>query len=356
MNIDDFDFHLPGDLIAQDPPEERGESRLLVLHRTGSIEHTVFANLAEYLVSGDLLVVNNTRVFPARLLGHRVPSGGGVECLLLQEIPNPKSQPPNPNSTWECLVHPGQKLKPGARMVFERAGITVHGEVLAMHFQGHRTIRLWTDHRGGMADAIDRVGHIPLPPYIKRDDAASDRERYQTVYARERGSVAAPTAGLHFTAGQLASLALRGVERVEVTLHVGYGTFKPVKVDRIEDHVIDPERFIVPAETAAALTRARRERRRIIAVGTTSVRTLESLAVREDGEIMPASGETPLFVRPGHRFQLVDGMITNFHLPKSSLLMLVSALAGRERILAAYREAVEHGYRFYSYGDAMLIL
>ena len=356
MNVDDFDFDLPDGLIAQDPPKERGESRLLVLHRPGGIEHTAFANLAEHLVSGDLLVVNDTRVFPARLLGHRIPTGGGVECLLLQEIPNSKSQTPNPNSTWECLVHPGQKLKPGARMVFERAGITVHGEVLAMHFEGRRTIRLWTDHRGGLADAIDRVGHIPLPPYIKRGDVASDRERYQTVYARERGSVAAPTAGLHFTAGQLASLALRGVERVEVTLHVGYGTFKPVKVDRVEDHVIDPERFMVPAETAAALTRAKRERRRIIAVGTTSVRTLESLIVREDGEVMPASGDTLLFIRPGHWFQLVDGMITNFHLPKSSLLMLVSAFAGREKALDAYSEAVARGDRFYSYGDAMLIL
>ena len=241
-------------------------------------------------------------------------------------------------------------------MAFERAGITVHAEVIAMHFQGRRTIRLWTDHGDGLVEAIDRVGHIPLPPYIKRGDGASDRERYQTVYARERGSVAAPTAGLHFTAGQLASLALRGVERVEVTLHVGYGTFKPVKVDRVEDHVIDPERFMVPAEPAVALTRAKRERRRIIAVGTTSVRTLESLVVREDGEVMPASGETLLFIRPGHQFQLVDAMITNFHLPRSSLLMLVSAFAGRERILDVYREAVDDGYRFYSYGDAMLIL
>ena len=369
MNVDEFDFELPEALIAQDPPKERGGSRLLVVHRDGGIEHTAFTKLSEYLVPGDLLVVNNTRVFPARLLGRRVPSGGGVECLLLRQLPTSNSQPPTPDSqgsdhesripdpdSWDALVHPGQKLKPGARMVFERVGITIHGEVLTMHFQGRRTIRLWTDHRGGMADAIDRVGHIPLPPYIKRGDAAWDGERYQTVYARERGSVAAPTAGLHFTAEQLASLALCGVERVEVTLHVGYGTFKPVKVDRVEDHVIDPERFIVPAETAAALTRAKRERRRIIAVGTTSVRTLESLVVCEDGEVMAASGETPLFVRPGHRFQLVDAMITNFHLPRSSLLMLVSAFAGREKVLNAYSEALAHGYRFYSYGDAMLIL
>ena len=379
MNVDDFDFDLPDGLIAQNPPKERGESRLLVLHRTGSIEHTAFANLAECLVPGDLLVLNNTRVFPARLLGHRVPSGGGVECLLLRQLPSSNSQPPTPNSQgvaspersdpgsripdpdrdprlWDALVHPGQKLKPGAQVVFERDGVRIDGEVVAMHFQGRRTIRLWTGHRAGLADAIDRVGHVPLPPYIKRSAAASDIERYQTVYARERGSVAAPTAGLHFTAGQLASLARRGVDRVEVTLHIGYGTFKPVKVDRVEDHTIDAERFMVSADTAAALTRANRERRRIIAVGTTSVRALESLSVAADGEVIPAGGDTLLFIRPGHRFQLVGGMITNFHLPKSSLLMLVSAFAGKERILAAYREAVDNGYRFYSYGDAMLIL
>ena len=355
MNVDDFDFDLPDASIAQDPPPERGGSRLLVLHRAGGLEHTTFANLAERLVPGDLLVVNNTRVFPARLLGRRVPSGGAVECLLLARAPNPESRIPNPEM-WDALVHPGQKLKPGAQMVFERDDVRIDGEVVAMHFQGRRTIRLRTDHPGGLADAIDRVGHTPLPPYIKRDDAASDKDRYQTVYARERGSVAAPTAGLHFTAVQLDALAARGVERIEVTLHVGYGTFKPVRADRVEDHVVDPEHFSVTPDAAAALTRARREKRRIIAVGTTSVRTLESLTINADGEVAAASGETPLFIRPGHRFQLVDGMITNFHLPRSSLLMLVSALAGRERVLAAYREAVQKGYRFYSYGDAMLIL
>lgn len=359
MNVDDFDFDLPAALIAQDPPNERGGSRLLVLRRAGGVEHTTFSNLAAYLVPGDLLVVNNTRVFPARLLGHRVPSGGALECVLLAQIPNPNPQSPIPNpqsAEWDALVHPGQKLKPGAAMVFERDDVRIQGEVVAMHFQGRRTIRLWTDHPGGLADAIDRVGHIPLPPYIKRDDAASDKDRYQTIYARERGSVAAPTAGLHFTAGHLAALVARGVERAEVTLHVGYGTFKPVRADRVEDHVVDPERFTVTRESAAALTRARREGRRIVAVGTTSVRTLESLAIGADGEVVAATGETPLFIHPGHRFQLVDGMITNFHLPRSSLLMLVSALAGRERILDAYREAVEKGYRFFSYGDAMLII
>jgi S-adenosylmethionine:tRNA ribosyltransferase-isomerase len=358
MNVDDFDFDLPEALIAQDPPEERGGSRLLVLNRNGGVHHTTFSNLAAYLRPGDLLVVNNTRVFPARLLGRRVPSGGAVECLLLGELPASNSQlPRSPDGAqWDCLVHPGHKLKPGAEMMFEREGVRIHGEVMAMHFQGRRTVRLWTDYPGALADAIDRVGHIPLPPYIKRDDSAADTDRYQTVYARERGSVAAPTAGLHFTGEQLASLAARGVERTEITLHVGYGTFKPVKADRVEDHVVDPERFTVTSEATVALTRAKRERRRIIAVGTTSVRTLESLAVDAEGAVVATTGETPLFIRPGHRFQLVDGMITNFHLPRSSLLMLVSALAGREPVLAAYHEAVERGYRFYSYGDAMLIL
>jgi S-adenosylmethionine:tRNA ribosyltransferase-isomerase len=357
MNVSDFDFDLPDTLIAQHPPKERGGSRLLVLHRDDGIEHAMFANLGRYLLSGDLIVLNNTRVFPARLLGHRIPSGGALECLLLAQIPNPKSQVPDPNvAEWDALVHPGQKLKPGAAMLFERDGVRIDGEIVAMHFQGRRTIRLSTNHPAGLADAIDHVGHIPLPPYIKRGDEESDKDRYQTIYARERGSVAAPTAGLHFTAGQLDALAASGVERVEVTLHVGYGTFKPVKADRIEDHVVDAERFTVSAETAAALTRAKREHRRIIPVGTTTVRTLESLTVTPDGEVVPGSGETTLFIHPGHRFQLVDEMITNFHLPRSSLLMLVSALAGREPVLSAYREAIGRGYRFYSYGDAMLIL
>ena len=357
MNVSDFDFDLPDTSIAQHPPKERGGSRLLVLHRDDGIEHAMFANLGRYLLSGDLIVLNNTRVFPARLLGHRIPSGGALECLLLAQVPNPKAQVPNPHvAEWDALVHPGQKLKPGAAMLFERDGVRIDGEIVAMHFQGRRTIRLSTNHPAGLADAIDHVGHIPLPPYIKRGDEESDKDRYQTIYARERGSVAAPTAGLHFTAGQLDALAASGVERVEVTLHVGYGTFKPVKADRIEAHVVDAERFTVSAETASALTRAKREHRRIIPVGTTTVRTLESLTVTTDGEVVPGTGETTLFIHPGHRFQLVDGMITNFHLPRSSLLMLVSALAGRERILSAYREAIGRGYRFYSYGDAMLIL
>ena len=347
MNVSDFDFELPESLIAQHPAHERGGSRLLVLHRTGSIEHRRFADLEDYLRPGDLLVLNTTRVFPARLLGRRIPTGGAVECLLLRPVDA---------DTWECLVHPGQKLKPGAQVVFERQDVRIDGEVLSMHFQGRRTIRLRTTHAEGLPDAIDRVGHIPLPPYIKRDDEHADKERYQTVYARERGSVAAPTAGLHFTTAQLDALAARGVERADITLHVGYGTFKPVKVEDVEEHVVDAERYAVSPETAAALTRARREGRRIVAAGTTTVRALESLTLTPDNEVLSGGGETTLFIRPGHRFLLVDAMITNFHLPRSSLLMLVSAFAGRERVLAAYREAVEKRYRFYSYGDAMLIV
>ena len=257
---------------------------------------------------------------------------------------------------WEALMHPGQKLKPGARVVFERDGVRLQGEVAARHFHGRRTIRLWADGGIDVAAAIDRIGHVPLPPYIKRQDRPSDRDRYQTVYARERGSIAAPTAGLHFTDAVLASLASRGVERTELTLHVGYGTFKPIRAARIEEHVVDPEAFAVPADAAAALTRARREGRRIIALGTTTVRALESLMAGEDARITASMGETQTFIRPGHEFRLVDGMITNFHLPQSSLLVLVAAFAGRERILDTYREAVGCGYRFYSYGDAMLIL
>jgi len=354
MNVSDFDFELPEELIAQFPSEQRGGSRLLVVHGDGRIDDAMFSELGRYVVPGDLLVLNNTRVFPARLLGKRSPSGGSVECLLLNERPNSSDE--RSNSTWEAVVHPGQKLKPGAQMLFERDGVRIHGEIAAMHFQGRRTVRLSTDYPAGLSAAIDTVGHIPLPPYIKRADAPSDRDRYQTIYARERGSVAAPTAGLHFTNGQLDDLTSHGIERVEITLHVGYGTFKPVKAERVEDHVVDAERFTVSAAAAAALTRAKRERRRVIAVGTTTVRSLESLTVTPDGEVLAGNGETTLFIRPGHRFQLVDGMVTNFHLPKSSLLMLVSALATRERILNAYKHAVARRYRFYSYGDAMLIL
>jgi S-adenosylmethionine:tRNA ribosyltransferase-isomerase len=345
-SVSDFDFELPEALIAQTPPAVRGDSRLLVLHRRGGNEHVMFAQVQDHLRAGDLLVVNDTRVFPARLLGRRLPSGGAVECLLVRPVAG---------GHWEALMHPGQKLKPGARVVFEGEEC-LYGEVVARHFHGRRTIRLWTDSGVDPAEMIDRLGHMPLPPYIKRQDDSSDRERYQTVYARERGSIAAPTAGLHFTESLLAALASKGVERASLTLHVGYGTFKPIRATDLDDHLVDPETFSVSAATAAALTCARREGRRIIAVGTTTVRALESLAVGGDGTVEPSTGEARLFIRPGHEFQLVSAMITNFHLPRSSLLVLVAAFAGRERILDAYRDAIARGYRFYSYGDAMLIV
>jgi S-adenosylmethionine:tRNA ribosyltransferase-isomerase len=354
MDVSAFDFELPESLIAQEAAE-RGRSRLLVVPRAGgSFEHAMFTDLGRHLRAGDLLVLNDTRVFPARLLGRRDPSGGEVECLLMGQ-PRPSAGGEPGAEEWDALVHPGQKLKPGARVVFEGHGLTLSGEILARRFQGRRTVRLWTDVPGGVAAVVDRIGHVPLPPYIKREDRPSDRDRYQTVYAAERGSIAAPTAGLHFTEGQLDALQSAGVEQARVTLHVGYGTFKPVRVDRVEDHDVDAESYSVTEAAAVALTRARRERRRIVAVGTTTVRVLESIAV-SNGEVRPGAGDTRLFIHPGHRFQLVDGLVTNFHLPRSSLLMLVAAFAGRERVLDAYREAVARGYRFYSYGDAMLVV
>jgi S-adenosylmethionine:tRNA ribosyltransferase-isomerase len=363
MDVADFDFALPDELIAQAPPPVRGDSRLLVLHReSGRLEHARFGELDRYLRTGDLLVLNDTRVFPARLLGRREPSGGAVECLLLERVQRHTGNgarhetDPAAVSRWRALVHPGQKLKPGARVLFEAEGLRLYGEVLSWHFHGLREIRLWTEGALSVDAAIDRIGHIPLPPYIKRDDLPSDRDRYQTVYASESGSVAAPTAGLHFTAEQLEALRARGIERTDITLHVGYGTFKPVRAQRVEDHVVDPEVYSVGLPAATALTRARQEGRRVIAVGTSTTRALESLGIREDGTVEPAHGQTNLFIRPGHRFQLVSGLITNFHLPRSSLLLLVAAFAGWEQVQTAYREAVKQCYRFYSYGDAMLIL
>jgi S-adenosylmethionine:tRNA ribosyltransferase-isomerase len=348
MDVADFDFELPDELVAQEPPGERGASRLLVLNRdTGETSHTQFAEIIGHLRAGDLLVRNNTRVFPARLLGHRVPTGGAVECLLLRDLGD---------GVWEALVHPGQKLAPGARVRFERSDVRVHGEIVGRHFHGRRTIRLAADDGLDLGEAIDRIGHIPLPPYITRADQPSDRERYQTVYARERGSIAAPTAGLHFTPGLLNALEARGVQHTEVTLHVGYGTFKPVRVGRVEEHSVDAEAFTVAAGAAAALSAARRDGRRVIAIGTTTTRALESLDVGAAGDIAPATGETRLFIHPGHRFRLVSGLVTNFHVPRSSLLMLVAAFAGPDRVMAAYREAVAQRYRFYSYGDAMLVV
>ena len=353
MDVREFDFDLPAELIAQEPSAERGGARLLHLARaTGAIAHTTVVALPELLRPGDLLVVNDTRVFPARLLGRRVPSGGAVECLLVARLV--PGTPPAPD-VWEALVHPGQKLKPGARVVFE--GIhTLQGEILEQKFFGRRVVRLWTEDGSSVDDAVDAIGHVPLPPYIKRGDRLDDRGRYQTLFARARGSIAAPTAGLHFTRPLLAALAARGVELAEITLHVGYGTFQPVRVERVEDHRLEAERYEVGATAAAAIERARRDGRRVVAVGTTTTRTLEAVALANEGAIVAGAGSTDLFIHPGFTFQVVGGLLTNFHLPKSSLLMLVSAFAGRDLVRTAYDAAIAARYCFYSYGDAMLIL
>jgi S-adenosylmethionine:tRNA ribosyltransferase-isomerase len=355
LRVDEFDFDLPQDLIAQ-AAAPRGESRLLVLDREShQVIHAAIRDLPLFLTRGDLLVTNDTRVFPARLLGRRVPSGGAVECLLLNREP-PASALHSPScECWQALMHPGQKLKPGARIVFGDGVTAIHGEILDRHFYGRRTIRLSVD-QGTLADAIDAIGHIPLPPYIRRADTAEDRARYQTVFARHRGSVAAPTAGLHFDDALLAAIEAVGVERVSITLHVGYGTFKPIRTENVEDHVVDPEPYEISESAATAINAARDAGRRTIAVGTTTTRALEDAAKRGGGRVGAGSADAALFIHPGHEFRAVDGLLTNFHLPKSSLLMLVAAFAGRERVLAAYREAVAARYRFYSYGDGMLIL
>jgi S-adenosylmethionine:tRNA ribosyltransferase-isomerase len=362
VKVDAFDFELPAELIAQDAVA-RGQSRLLVLDRASTkLSHGSIRDLPLFLRTGDLLVANDTRVFPARLLGHRVPSGGEVECLLLQpdgvdDTPFPSALAPRSSNSevWFALMHPGQKLKPGARVVFERNGRRLHGEVLDRLFYGRRRIRLVAED-GSVADTIDAIGHIPLPPYIHRPDTADDRERYQTVFAAVRGSIAAPTAGLHLDAALLAALDAAGVQRATVTLHVGYGTFKPVRVEDVEAHVVDPEPYEISHGAAAAINAALDGGRRVVAVGTTTTRALEHAAREGNGRVRAGRADADLFIYTGFPFRVISGLLTNFHLPKSSLLMLVSAFAGRERVLDAYREAVARRYRFYSYGDAMLIV
>jgi S-adenosylmethionine:tRNA ribosyltransferase-isomerase len=293
-------------------------------------------------------------VFAARLLGRRVPSGGAVECLLL--APRLDGMRVPVSQVWEALMHPGQKLKPGALVRFEGSAGVLMAEVLERHFHGRRTIRLWAESGEDIDALVDALGHMPLPPYIKRPDTLDDRDRYQTVFARMRGSVAAPTAGLHFTPELLSALAAKGVERAEITLHVGYGTFKPVRAARVEDHTVDPERYEISAEAAAAIAGAQADGRRIIAVGTTTTRALEDAGLRGGGRVPAGPGVASLFIYPGHRFRIVSSLLTNFHLPASSLLMLVAAFAGRDLLLQAYREAVAERYRFYSYGDVMLVV
>ena len=352
MLVSEFDFDLPDELIAQ-AAAPRGMSRLLVLdRRSGHIEHASISDLPQFLREGDLLVVNDTRVFAARLLGTRVPSGGTVECLLLTR-PVPAA---DGRAVCDALMHPGQKLKPGASVRFSGPDGSLLAEILERRFFGRRRILLAVESgRLDLESLVEKLGHVPLPPYIRRADTSTDRERYQTIFARAIGSVAAPTAGLHFTASLLEDLSQSGVERVSLTLHVGYGTFKPVRSEVVEEHVVDPEHYEISAATADQVNRARGAGRRILAVGTTTTRALEDSARRGAGRVLAGSSEATTFIYPGFRFQVVGGLMTNFHLPRSSLLMLVAAFAGRERVLDAYREAVDRRYRFYSYGDAMLI-
>jgi len=356
MDVRDFDFALPPELIAQEAAAERGTARMLYLDRqTGAIAHSTVEHLPDFLRQGDVLVVNNTRVFPARLLGRRVPSGGAVECLLVGRVADAE-QPASAGGGeyWHALMHPGQKLRPGAQVQFGEAPV-IHGEVIERRFHGRRVIRLWTEGGLSIDAAVDAIGHVPLPPYIKREDRPDDRDRYQTLFARRRGSVAAPTAGLHFTRPLIAALEQRGIEVVEITLHVGYGTFQPVRVAQVEEHRIEPERFEIPEAAARLINGAGLEGRRVLAVGTTTTRALEAVAATHDGRLVAGGGSTNLFIFPGFTFRIVSGLLTNFHLPQSSLLMLVSAFGGYRHVMDAYAAAIEERYRFYSYGDAMLI-
>lgn len=341
IKTSDFYYDLPQELIAQAPTERRDASRLLVLdRRTGAMEHRHFYDLPQYLRAGDCLVLNDSRVLPARLIGHRVPGGGTCEVVLLID---------RGEKTWECLVRPGKKLRPGARMTFGDGKLSA--EVVEVLEGGNRLVRF--DYEGIFLELLEELGRMPLPPYIKAE--LQDPERYQTVYSREVGSAAAPTAGLHFTKELLASIEAMGVQICYVTLHVGLGTFRPVKVEDVDAHEMHSEYCMIPAETAEVVNRTRREGGRVICVGTTSCRTIESWAA-EDGTLHESAGWTRIFIYPGYRFKVLDGLITNFHLPESTLVMLVSALAGRDHIMAAYEEAVRQRYRFFSFGDAMAIL
>jgi len=357
--VSEFDYFLPEERIAQEPLAERAGSRMLRLQRGDSrIEDRSFRELPDLLNPGDVVVFNNTRVFPARLYGHRSGSRaqplspqnpasrdflrGQVEVLLTKQL----SQQPN---EWECLVRPGRKIGLGEKLFF---GEELVAEVVGRGSFGERRIQF-----GPTADffeRIERMGHVPLPPYIAREDQMGDRERYQTVYAREPGSVAAPTAGLHFTPEIISKLTARGIETAEVTLHVGLGTFQPVRVERVEDHKLHEEAYSISVASAGKINRALEGGRRVVAIGTTTVRTLE-FAARKIGRVQAGRGEADLFIYPGFHFGVVGAMLTNFHLPRSSLLMLVCAFGGKEQVLGAYRHAVEAGYRFYSYGDCMLV-
>ncbi|MBP2652879.1 MAG: S-adenosylmethionine:tRNA ribosyltransferase-isomerase [Firmicutes bacterium] len=339
MQLGDFDYHLPEELIAQYPVPERDHSRLLVLNRAdGAISHRRFFDLPDYLLPGDTLVFNNTKVIPARLIGMKADTGGKIEVLLLNRLEG---------NQWETLVKPGRKARPGTVIRF---GDDLSCEILEVTDFGGRIVRFIFD--GIFEEILDRLGETPLPPYIR--SRVADKERYQTVYAKEDGSAAAPTAGLHFTNELLVNLKERGIKSAFVTLHVGLGTFRPVNVEDVTSHVMHREYYSISEEAAAVINETRHRGGRVIAVGTTSVRTLETAATGDS--ISANSGWTDIFIYPGYKFKMIDGLITNFHLPKSTLLMLVSAFAGKERVLAAYREAVSEHYRFFSFGDAMFII
>ena len=339
MKKSDYYFELPPELIAQTPLEKRDSSRLMCMDReTGEVSHRVFSDLAELLRPGDCLVMNDSRVLPARLLGTR-ETGGAVEVLLLRDLGG---------GEWECLTRPGRKTRPGTRLSF--GGGELSADVVSVAEGGNRVIKFNYD--GIFLEVLERLGKMPLPPYIKEE--LQDSERYQTVYSRELGSAAAPTAGLHFTKELLEKIAAKGVRECFVTLHVGLGTFRPVKEDEIEDHDMHSEFCIIPEETARIITETKRAGGRVVCVGTTSCRTIESFA-NEDGTVDAKSGWTDIFIYPGYKFKCMDALITNFHLPESTLVMLVSAFAGREHILNAYNEAVANKYRFFSFGDAMYL-
>ena len=340
MKTSDFYYDLPKELIAQTPIEKRDASRLLTLDKnTGAWEHHHFYELPDFLTEKDCLILNDSRVLPARLLGHRLPGGGVCEVLLLVD---------RGENVWECLVRPGKKLRPGAQVSFGNGELT--GEIVGEVEGGNRLVKF--RYEGIFLEVLDRLGKMPLPPYIKEE--LQDRERYQTVYSKELGSAAAPTAGLHFTKELLEKIAAKGVGIGYVTLHVGLGTFRPVKEEEIADHEMHSEYCIIPQETADLINRTRANGGRVICVGTTSCRTVESWAA-EDGHMEAKAGWTSIYIYPGYRFKVMDALVTNFHLPESTLIMLVSALAGREHVLAAYEEAVRQRYRFFSFGDAMFI-
>lgn len=340
MDLKDFNYDLPEELIAQDPLEDRSSSRLMVLHKdTGRIEHKIFRDIIDYLNPGDCLVINDTKVIPARLMGIKEDTGATIEVLLLKR---------NADDVWECLVKPGKKARTGARIVFGE-GLLV-GEIVDVIEDGNRMIKF--HYEGIFEEILDKLGQMPLPPYITHK--LQDKNRYQTVYARNEGSAAAPTAGLHFTKELLEKIKEKGVNVVSITLHVGLGTFRPVKVDKIEEHHMHTETFNISKEAADTINRTRAAGGRVIAVGTTSCRTLESAAAG-DGTIPARSGDTDIFIYPGYKFKAIDCLITNFHLPESTLIMLVSALAGRDNIMNAYETAVKERYRFFSFGDAMFI-